>query len=37
MIQERAYQIWQEEGCPEGREQEHWLRAEAEISGLFKV
>ncbi len=37
MIQERAYQIWQEEGCPEGREQEHWLRAEAEITGLFKV
>lgn len=37
MIQERAYQIWQDEGCPEGREQEHWLRAEAEITGLFKV
>lgn len=37
MIQERAYQIWEEEGRPEGREQEHWLRAEAEISGLFKV
>jgi hypothetical protein len=37
MIQERAYQICQEEGCPEGREQEHWLRAEAEITGLFKV
>ncbi|BAI76663.1 hypothetical protein AZL_e03180 (plasmid) [Azospirillum sp. B510] len=37
MIQERAYQIWEEDGRPEGREQEHWLRAEAEISGLFKV
>ncbi|KAA0582051.1 DUF2934 domain-containing protein [Azospirillum sp. B21] len=37
MIQERAYQIWEEEGRPEGREQEHWLRAEAEVSGLFKV
>lgn len=37
MIQERAYQIWEEEGRPEGREQEHWLRAEAEISGLFKI
>lgn len=36
MIQERAYAIWQEEGCPEGREQEHWLRAEAEVSGLFR-
>ncbi|CAO3440671.1 DUF2934 domain-containing protein [Azospirillum endophyticum] len=37
MIQERAYQIWEEDGRPEGREQENWLRAEAEISGLFKV
>ncbi|PWC33839.1 DUF2934 domain-containing protein [Azospirillum sp. TSO35-2] len=36
LIQERAYQIWQEEGCPEGREQEHWLRAEAEVAGALK-
>ena len=37
MIQERAYQIWEEEGRPGGREEEHWLRAEAEVSGLFTV
>jgi hypothetical protein len=23
-IRERAYQIWLEEGCPEGRELDHW-------------
>jgi len=27
----RAYEIWQREGCPAGRDQEHWLRAEAEL------
>jgi hypothetical protein len=24
-----AYSIWEEEGCPDGRDSEHWLRAEA--------
>ena len=24
-----AYRIWEEEGCPEGRDLEHWFRAEA--------
>lgn len=23
-----AYRIWEEEGCPHGREMEHWIRAE---------
>jgi hypothetical protein len=23
-IRERAYRIWLEEGCPEGREKDHW-------------
>lgn len=36
MIQDRAYELWEDEGRPEGREQEHWLRAEAEISGILK-
>lgn len=27
-IRERAYQIWTEEGCPEGREDAHWEMAE---------
>jgi hypothetical protein len=31
-IRERAYAIWEEEGRPEARHLDHWLRAEAEIS-----
>lgn len=27
----RAYEIWEEEGQPEGRETAHWFRAQAEI------
>jgi hypothetical protein len=30
-IRERAFQIWIEEGQPIGRDQEHWLMAEAEL------
>jgi Protein of unknown function (DUF2934) len=31
-IRERAYAIWEEEGRPEGRHLDHWLRAEAEVN-----
>ncbi|MBA4208217.1 MAG: hypothetical protein C0454_01660 [Parvibaculum sp.] len=31
-IEQRAYEIWMDEGCPTGCELEHWLRAESEIS-----
>lgn len=31
-IRERAYEIWQEEGCPAGREGEHWEQARAEMA-----
>ncbi len=34
-IQRRAYDIWQQEGRPPGREVDHWLRAEREISAGF--
>lgn len=27
-IATRAYSIWEREGCPEGRDREHWRRAE---------
>ena len=27
----RAYHIWNDAGRPDGRHQEHWLQAEAEI------
>jgi hypothetical protein len=30
-IRQLAYEIWEKEGRPDGRERIHWLRAEAEI------
>ncbi len=30
-IRLRAYEIWQHEGCPQGRDRIHWVRAEAEF------
>lgn len=32
-IRQRAYEIWQKEGAPEGRQAEHWQQAEREIDG----
>ncbi len=31
-VRERAYEIWEREGCPEGKADEHWRKAEAEIA-----
>ena len=31
-IKERAYEIWESEGRPEGREHEHWRQARAEFA-----
>jgi hypothetical protein len=31
-IRDRAYQIWLEEGCPEGRAEEHWLLAKEMVA-----
>ena len=31
-IRARAHQLWEADGRPEGREQEHWLAAETEIA-----
>ena len=28
----RSYQIWEREGRPHGRDQEHWYRAERELT-----
>lgn len=33
-IRARAHAIWIEEGRPEGRDREHWARAEQEVSKL---
>ena len=30
-IRERAYEIWAREGRPDGKDEEHWQRATAEI------
>ncbi len=32
-IRRRAYEIYEQEGYVHGRDQEHWLRAEAEVAG----
>jgi hypothetical protein len=31
-IRSRAYALWQQDGSPEGREQEFWSRAERELA-----
>ncbi|MDR6290141.1 hypothetical protein E9232_002662 [Inquilinus ginsengisoli] len=31
-IRERAHEIWREEGCPKGHADEHWRRAEIELT-----
>jgi Protein of unknown function (DUF2934) len=32
-LRERAYYIWEREGCPEGQAEAHWLLAAREQSG----
>ena len=32
LLQERAYAIWETEGCPDGRDRAHWEQAERELS-----
>ncbi len=32
-IAARAYELWQERGCPNGSDQEDWFRAEQELKG----
>jgi hypothetical protein len=36
LIRERAYQIWTDEGRPEGRADAHWEQAEKEIAAEDK-
>jgi hypothetical protein len=35
-IARRAYEIWEQEGCPEGRDHDHWLAAERQVLGLVE-
>jgi hypothetical protein len=30
-VRERAYQIWLDEGCPDGCADRHWVQAEREL------
>lgn len=31
-IQQRAYLIWESEGCPHGKDEQHWKQAEQELT-----
>jgi hypothetical protein len=31
-VRERAYEIWEQTGRPEGKADEHWSQAEAEVA-----
>ena len=31
-IRERAYQIWEQEGCVDGRAEQHWQMAKLELT-----
>jgi len=31
-VRQRAYELWEQDGRPEGREVDYWLMAEAELS-----
>jgi hypothetical protein len=33
LVRTRAFEIWLERGCPEGRDVENWLLAEQELAG----
>ena len=34
LIREKAYQIWEAEGYPEGRADVHWRQAETVLAGM---
>ncbi len=34
-VRDRAYVLWQREGCPEGRAEAHWHQARAELDRQF--
>jgi hypothetical protein len=31
----RAYELWQQAGCPHGNDKSHWLQAEREVLTQF--
>ncbi len=36
-IRVRSYLIWEREGRPEGKSEEHWLQAKAELEAEFEA
>ncbi len=34
-VRQRAYELWEANGCLQGFEAEHWCQAEREISALY--
>ena len=32
-IARRAHELWEQDGCPEGRSEQHWLEAEKQLRG----
>jgi hypothetical protein len=31
-VRRRAYEMWEADGCPEGRDQQYWFKAMAELA-----
>lgn len=36
-VKERAYHIWLREGCPHGRDFEHWVQAQVELEAELQA
>jgi hypothetical protein len=36
-IRQRSYEIWQREGCPDGKADDHWLQAKAELEAEHRA
>lgn len=34
-VRQRAYELWEASGCPQGFEADHWFQAEREVSALY--
>jgi DUF2934 family protein len=34
-VTRRAHALWEAEGCPEGRSEDHWRQAEAELAAVL--
>ncbi len=36
-IARRAHELWEQEGCPHGKDAEHWLEAERQLHGTASL